>query len=418
MKKAKLGHPFSWAAFMIMLCANTHALQPVRFNHQARLTDMSGAALAGDHTVYFSLHQGGDAATANSGANVYAETATVAISNGTLNHAIGSGAVTSGSLTADLFDFDGEIFVQVAVDTQGNVLLPRQRLEPVPFAIGGAEPAGLFGRFGGSGKDGVQTTLGNQVFAAARYEFENLTIPDGTTFTATQPFTFIAVKGTCVIGGGLTADSSGARGGNGRSGTGPGQAGYDATTGRISSNIVIPCLCGRGGGGGAASTSAASSGGGAGSVGSAGVGLPTEPFQFVSAGVAGSGTGTLKSDNIIQFLSNTGAGGGGGAGNGSGTIGGAGGDGGGVIYVECGELVFTGTISAAGQKGLNGLRFLSGSAGGGGGGGGGIILVRARKITVKTGTVKVTGGNGGTGVGGGSAGVNGADGFWDIVELP
>ena len=89
-----------------------------------------------------------------------------------------------------------------------------------------------------------------------------------------------------------------------------------------------------------------------------------------------------------------------------------GGDGGGVIYVECGTLVFDGKLTASGEAGGSG----TGSKRGGGGGGGGVILVRARRLAIDSGVVAVAGGAGGTGGAGGYAG-DGADGFKDVLEV-
>src|SRR5205814_1590633 len=62
---------------------------------------------------------------------------------GVASHTVGDGTQTSvGGLTAALFDYSGDIFLQVAIDTAGNFVLPRTRLDPVPFAITSLESGG------------------------------------------------------------------------------------------------------------------------------------------------------------------------------------------------------------------------------------------------------------------------------------
>src|SRR4051812_35496775 len=81
--------------FLIM-AAGAFATQPVRFNYQARLTDGSGTALQGAHTLYLSLWDGGTSVAASSGTERFAETATVTITGGVVNYAVGSGTNTFG----------------------------------------------------------------------------------------------------------------------------------------------------------------------------------------------------------------------------------------------------------------------------------------------------------------------------------
>jgi hypothetical protein len=383
------------------LYLTAHSYQPPRFNYQARLTDAGGAPLSGNHVIYFKLFHGGTATTPNSGANVYAESANINITAGVANHSVGSGNATSGTLTAALFAFNGDMFLQVAVDTESNIILPRQRLEPVPFAVAAKQPASFFGQFGGSGKDGDTTATG--LLSESRYEFNNLVIPSGTTVTASQTHTFIGVNGACRIQGTLSAVGAGAKGGL----TGTfGGGGFDATTLKVSQTIITACLSGAGGTGGTGIFSDGGPGGGAGGLGGGGsAGVPTSPIQFALAGVSTSGSGTNKQDNIYSILAYPGAGGGGGGGQPAPVV--SGGGGGGVVYIECNELELTGSVTAAGQAGIPNTE--------GGGGGGGVVLIRARRIISKSGTVDVSGGAGASGAVMGSAG---AAGFWDVVELP
>nr|ACS83711.1 Kelch-like ECH-associated protein 1 [uncultured bacterium AOCefta2] len=113
-----------------------HAAQPVRFNYQAKLSNSSGA-LQGLHTIYVGLWDGGTSGSAGSGTLVYSETAAVTASNGVVNHAVGTGNSSGGPgpLTESIFASSNDIFLQIGVDSPANVVLPRSRLESVPFAI-------------------------------------------------------------------------------------------------------------------------------------------------------------------------------------------------------------------------------------------------------------------------------------------
>src|SRR5206468_3549200 len=66
---------------------------------------------------------------------VYFESFIAVLTNGVLNHAVGTGTVTGGAFTESLFASSNDMLVQLSVDTVGNVVLPRVRLESVPFAI-------------------------------------------------------------------------------------------------------------------------------------------------------------------------------------------------------------------------------------------------------------------------------------------
>jgi hypothetical protein len=398
-----------------LLCA----ARPAHFHYHAILTDSGGVPLTGSHTIFVSLFQGGDASIANSGANVYSESVSANLTDGLFNHSVGSGAPTSGTLTSDLFTSNEYMYLQVAVDVPGNITLPRQRLESVPFAIAATSPASMFGQFGGSGIDGTTTVIGLQSLTKSHYEFNDFTIPAGTTVTASNAHTFIAVKGTCTIHGGFSAVGKGAKGGPRRTAIDSVQAGdpgNDATDTRRSTQYLSMCVSGSGGGG--EIPDGGNGGGAGGNGGVTGVGGAATPaFQQAIATMAQSGSGQTLTDNFQALLKYPGAGGGSGGaesfGAGDIVISGAGGAGGGVVYIECEELLFTGIINSTGGKG----EYPGINSGSGGGGGGGVVLVRARKIVSKNGTVNVLGGAGG-GDSFGTYGAAGAAGFWDIVELP
>ena len=139
---------FLASGILLLMTARAPGAPPARFNYQARLTDSQGAPLKGDHTLHLTLYHGGSAGSADSGVAVFAETALVTAVDGGVAHAVGTGTNTlGGALASSMFDFAGDIFLQVGVDTAGNVVLPRTRLDSVPFALnvpagGGAVPQG------------------------------------------------------------------------------------------------------------------------------------------------------------------------------------------------------------------------------------------------------------------------------------
>lgn len=104
--------------------------------------------------------------------------------------------------------------------------------------------------------------------------------------------------------------------------------------------------------------------------------------------------------SIIKALNGYAYGAGGGGGgcytSDDGRAGGAGGAGGGSIVIICKEFFNSGTVTARGSKGANGVTDINTRIGcGGGGGGGGSIIISATNI-VKEGTLSVAGGGGGS----------------------
>lgn len=404
-----------------LLVACAFAVQPARFNYQAKLSDSSGVPLQGNHTIYFSIFAGGSRTIVGSGANVYSEYASVPAAAGVVNHVIGTGAITSGTLTSADLASRLDHYLEVAVDTPSNVLLPRVRLLSVPFAArADYAPASLFSVFGGTGSAGDMTYTNGMTLSNSfdRVEYQNLTVPAGQTYPVRYGpgCAFIGVRGTCTIHGSINGTGTGAQGGLGTSGTG--NVGYNATTMEASRLPVPGCVTGAGGAGGSISGALGGAGGGAQALGGFASLAGGQPGAVALGlkrltGGAESGQGKTHFESFPNLLQYVGAGGGGGAGSSSfsGSVGGNGGPGGGVIYIECNELVFTGSLVSRGNAGLSGFSF-GGPFGGGGGGGGGVVLVRARKITTNTGTVDVSGGTGYPGAG------NGGAGYWDIVQVP
>jgi hypothetical protein len=218
--------------------------------------------------------------------------------------------------------------------------------------------------FAGDGSDGAgPTTTGDISNTVKQYSTWN--IPVGQTITAQN--CLIGVSGTLTIAGVLSADSGGL-----------------AANTSIGVDFQSIVSGGGGGGGGNGSTGTGTIGGTAGGAGGAG---GTSP-------VAGSAASAAKclfvKNSFIPISILKGAGGG----DGSGTGYGEGGVGGGVLIIECNELVFTGTAHAAGGAGVG---YHSGNAGGGGGGGGGTVIIRAKTVTTNSGTASAAGGSGGAG---------------------
>ncbi len=110
------------------------------------------------------------------------------------------------------------------------------------------------------------------------------------------------------------------------------------------------------------------------------------------------------------FWITPGSGGGGGSTGSAGVASGAGGAGGAGLVIECGGAWnFTTAlgISVAGAVGGSGTTAGSGATsgpGGGGGGAGGMLIILYNSLTSNSGTINITGGNGGTGGLGGSGG--------------
>lgn len=130
-------------------------------------------------------------------------------------------------------------------------------------------------------------------------------------------------------------------------------------------------------------------------------------------------TGRTAASTSLLFY---GSGGGAGAcgvvgGTGSDPSSGGGGGGGGGVYVGAKAMAGTGTISANGGNGANGVKGDGNSFGAGGGGGGGGLVAIVYSTRSGTQTVSASGGSGGTGSGGGthtaSNGASGAAG-WTI----
>lgn len=220
----------------------------------------------------------------------------------------------------------------------------------------------------------------------------NVTFTPSTSGAATDKpnGTFVAyVQGACTIGGTIQANALTPNNINGYGGASGGGGGFGAANGTAGQNSDLP------GGTGAAPIAAGGTGGTSGNTGSAGTTPSTSGIRDVLLGPP-------------QWANCGGA-----AGGAGGSSGGAAGLGGGCIYLICGSVNFTGTLSATGGAGGAG----GSNTGGGGGGGGGVVVLAGRTVT-NSGTITLTGGNGGAiGTGTSTAGGAGGTGWSKVFTL-
>lgn len=233
--------------------------------------------------------------------------------------------------------------------------------------------------------------------------YPTLTVSAGNTlsvtFTSSNSSTqtdkpngsFVAfVQGACTIAGTISANGLTPSNISGWGGGSGGAGGWGAAAASQGTNAVW-----MGG-----TSSAAVTGGGA------------APTSSSTPGGAGN-TPDASAQKMMLMMPPALATCGGAPGSAGGSSGGAAGLGGGCIYLICGSINFTGTISANGGAGGAG----GSSTGGGGGGGGGVVVLAARTIT-NSGTITETGGAGGAiGTGTSTAGGNGGAGWSKVFTL-
>lgn len=321
------------------------------------------------------------------------------------------------------------------VDNDGDVRARSFEGDGRPLT--GVEPS-LFRTFGGNGSNGALVVSGT-TSAPLRAQYTTLTVNAGATLRVnpnSDGRTYIAVQGRCTIRGTINARGAGAPGPIvSFSSTSPGLAGRDAFN-RQARAALPNCVSGAGGAGGTAVDMRGGNGGGA--QGEGGDGNDGDPGETSDSwkrlGISGGGFGVRDGatghDGFGMVLACAGASGGTGAvvdddGVNSGVLQSRAGYGGGVVYLECGELELTSTgiIDARGDDGRS--QTCSGSdcairdgIGGDGGGGGGVVLIRTRQLVNQSGQILVTGGAGGNGAGFlGGAGGAGAAGYADILVV-
>jgi hypothetical protein len=269
---------------------------------------------------------------------------------------------------------------------------------------------------GGAGSRRGQRTF--QVIRVPRYQ--TATLGAGLTAAAwngrTGGVLAVDVAGTVTLGGTVSVDGMGFRGGLGGSFDGGGGANTDfRTTGATPTNgykgegiagtprnlTFVPGPSGNdgyprgdkargapanGGGGGTdgapASNSQNSGGGGGANGGTGGMGGNTWSSNLARGGYGGTAVAASATRIVL--------GGGGGAGSVNDCSSGAGANGGGIILLRAESLAGTGTLSARGDTAPN-----AGQDGAGGGGAGGSVVVVVASGTLAGLSVDVRGGNGG-----------------------
>lgn len=340
-------------------------------------------------------------------------------------------AKSIGTTKGDIIVFTGSATpVRLQVGANGTVLTADSgETEGVEWAAASGSVPSIFSTFTGDGSDGAQTVSGATNFSAIDSavpgvaEFTTLTIDNAQTLTVDTGIAIIGVTGTCTIHGIISADAKGCAGGaGGGAGATNGYHGEPASGVMAASSSVIQnqnifimqlsaCLSGAGGGGAGGTTNVGGGGGGACGRGGVGGAINTNgenavASQSLKLTALSGGLGDNSSLGYSQLMAAMLLPGAGGGGEAQDTA--IGGRGGGVIYIECNELVFDGTLTADGQNG-------SGGTYGTGGGGGGVIIVRTKLLTTNTGTVTITGGTGGNGAS--RDGGNGAAGFKNIIAI-
>jgi len=437
-----------------------HADIPLMINHQG-LVKVDGGPFTGNGQFKFGLiDSAGNWLWTNDGTHV-GETASsttpdqavvVSVSYGVYNVQLGDTSISNMvEIPSSVFDSD-DVDLRVIFNDQvlgWETLLPDQRITSGAYAYHAARAdyalnalPSIFGVFCGDSSDGDVTVLDHTSFSFLTgsaddwyLQADDFTIDSGATVTVDTSWAYIAVRGTCTIHGTIDADGQGEAGGA-RSetdgyvganayGNGGGTAASSASSEHEYARGVFFALSGAGGGGGAYTGDwYGGAGGGAGGAGGAGApstgdrGSNGTPMSATRKILTGGGLGDNSTHGFSHFqglLLLRGAGGGSGAGCASShppDYSGAGGRGGGVIYIECDRLVFDGVLTANGADGVPGYA----DAASGGGGGGGVIIVKAKTVVTNEGTVSVAGGTGGT-TSYNRNGGDGADGFKDIIQV-
>jgi len=186
--------------------------------------------------------------------------------------------------------------------------------------------------------------------------------------------------------------------------------GVCTVAGAIAGSAIVTGGGGGGTGGGGGGGGSGAAGGNGNSAGAFGANSNIAYSTGGNGGATGANVGLSCSSTITastkQWLSgmiNTLGICGGGAGGAGGSGGGAGGNGGGCVVLDCATVNFTGSINVSGANGGVG----GSGTGGGGGGGGGAVVLAAHTFAANTGSVNIGGGSAGTGASG-SAGNGGS----------
>ena len=412
-------------------------------NLHGQLVDENDIPVQGQVSMRISLYD--DAVSVDATNLLFRETQAVGISNGVYNVLVGAG--TTGGIPASAFNV-GDLWTGIKVDAHPE-MSPRIKMTATAFAmragglgskgldesglVDGAlmrydagagnlvyvsgddlvlPPSTLFGKFGGDGDDGDWISSSNVNWSTVAtngfMQFNNFTLQAGHTITLDDGEMWIGVKGTCTIAGDIDGEGMGGAGGEIDAAGNP-KPGESAQGGNVANHLEVPspailCLGGSGGGGGSGGaltviggTGGSGSGpGGAGGDNSGGnvIGSNAERNESRIQLLAAEGSGYRR---LYPWAVSRGAGGGAGQQH-------PGKDGGGLVFIECANLLLTGNVDCDGVS----------STDMGGGGGGGSIVIRTRNIQSNSGDVSVEAGSAGPGGAGGGAG---ADGFAIVVDI-
>ena len=286
-----------------------------------------------------------------------------------------------------------------------------------PDITGGSSLSGQFfaGQFGDA-SDGDLTVVGTYL-APREMNFNNLTIPAGTTFKPNGCRIYVA--GTLTIGAGASLNDdgnsstnqagglilntrnylggAGAQGGNGWAITAVNWANGNVGSGASNTSLNNFGQAPTGGKGGDVSLRANTGGLG----GSSTQPTPTQKWngrwfdgRWNGGSWNGASAGGGGAINVVTYTSGT-------------FISGGGGGGAGIVWLSAKAIINAGRISANGGNGGPGsLGVGTGECAGGGGGGGGKVAVITQTPYASLGTIQVNGGIGGTGINNVGTGVN------------
>jgi len=163
------------------------AIVPSSINYQGRLTDADGNPLDGTYTMRFVLHDSEEITLWDSG------DMSVPVANGLFNV----------ELDVDPGDFNGqELWLVVFVD--GEALLPRQQILPVPYALSLRPGA----QIEGDGTDPVTTVINHGLGAAIRAQGAAKGI-EATGMTGIEGEGDVGVRGIGILGSGVVGTVSG-----------------------------------------------------------------------------------------------------------------------------------------------------------------------------------------------------------------
>ncbi len=130
----------SLICFLMLVCiwapARGEDLPPRLIHYQGRLTDTQDNPITTPRDCWFSIYVGGESAGAGTGQLRYRERAVIQPSrHGIFEHAVGSGEVVIGSLASADFATSQPVYLEIAINSLNEVLLPRTRFTSSGFSF-------------------------------------------------------------------------------------------------------------------------------------------------------------------------------------------------------------------------------------------------------------------------------------------